>query len=77
MNSQFSHFIEGNRDGNEDILIVLDNASQHRGSWAQEGMKNQRFKVLSLPPYCPEFNPAEKLIKAIKMKIRKWKSQGL
>ena len=35
-----------------------------------------KLKGLSIPPYSPEINPAEKIIKAIKLKIIKQKAEG-
>ena len=35
--------------------------------WAVEN----RIRLLTLPPYSPELNPAEKIINSIKSKVRK------
>ena len=69
----FYHYTEEGRESNEKVVIVMDNAAQH---WAEHSnfiMESMGLKCLTLPPYSPELNPAEKIICSIKQKIwAKW-----
>lgn len=42
------------------IIVVWDNAGQHRGPALRAFLeRHPRFEVVRLPPYCPELNPDE------------------
>lgn len=51
---------------NELKIIVIDNASFH--STKDIGLPNNII-LLPIPPYCPELNPAEKMLQWMKDKI--------
>ena len=41
-------------------IIVMDNATFHKGSEMQEAIKKAGHTLLYLPPYSPDLNPIEK-----------------
>ena len=53
------------------VCFIFDNASLHSSSNSIKYMKEQGIKSITIPPYSPQLNPAEKLIEAIKIKVRK------
>jgi transposase len=51
------------------VVVVLDNASTHRGrvvSAARSALKQQRLHLYFLPPYSPKLNPIEAVFGGIK-----------
>ena len=44
----------------EKSVIVMDNASFHKGEEMQAAIKNSGHTLLYLPPYSPDLNPIEK-----------------
>ena len=57
-------------------IIVWDNAPVHTSNATIEFIRSAKLRVLSIPPYTPSLNPAEKLINAIKMKLKKFQANG-
>ena len=55
----------------DNIFLVLDNASFHVNEAAVKFYEEQRVKWITIPPYSPQLNPAEKLIAWIKVQICK------
>lgn len=51
------------------LVFILDNASIHTDSIAQEFFANRKFMALTLPPYTPQFNPIELVFRMIKAKV--------
>lgn len=51
-------------------ILVLDNASFHKGTEIIDLFTKAGIKVKFLPPYCPHLNKIEKLWSALKMKFR-------
>ena len=49
-----------------DFVLVMDNASIHRGSEVKSIIEASRLRVLFLPPYSPQFNPIEKVFALMK-----------
>jgi transposase len=49
----------------------MDNAAVHRAEGVNEWAASKQIKLLTLPPYSPELNPAEKIISSIKAKVKK------
>lgn len=47
----------------KDIVIVLDNAPSHRPKIVRE---RKRITCISLPPYSPELNPAERFFEEVR-----------
>lgn len=56
---------------NKKILLILDNARYHHakmlGPWLEKNKRN--IKLLFLPPYSPELNPAELIWKICRYKM--------
>jgi transposase len=50
----------------ERLLMVLDGAGWHK---AKALVVPQRMRLITLPPYCPDLNPAEHLWAAIRMRF--------
>ena len=67
-----------NRDISQDkrTIIVWDNAPVHTSNATIEFIRSAKLRVLSIPPYTPSLNPAEKLINAIKIKLKKFQANG-
>ena len=57
-------------------IVVWDNAFVHSSSITTEFVKSANLRVLTIPPYTPCLNPAEKLINSIKMKLKKLQADG-
>lgn len=51
-------------------VIVMDNASFHKGEVLKQLFKKHNHKLVFLPPYSPEVNPIEKMWGTIKQKLR-------
>ena len=52
------------------LAFLIDNASWHKTLAVQEYCKHNKITLLFLPPYCPEFNPIERVWSFLKSKIR-------
>jgi transposase len=52
-------------------VLVIDNASFHKGGNIEKLVKNAQCTLLYLPPYSPDFNPIEHSWAAIKTHIYK------
>jgi putative transposase len=51
------------------VIVVWDNAPQHRGPYVRAFFaKRPRFELVRLPPYCPELNPDEDVWSWVKSK---------
>ena len=53
-------------------VVIMDNASFHKGSFMQKAIKESGHTLLYLPPYPPDLNPIEKKwaqAKAIRRRI--------
>ena len=57
-------------------FTVWDNASLHKSRELLKIYKDSGISVLTIPPYEPALNPAEKLILAIKTKIKIYQNEG-
>ena len=53
------------------MWIVLDNASLHKSKDTIKFIRKNSIKLISIPPYSPQLNAAEKMIALIKSKLRK------
>ena len=58
------------------LIIVLDNASIHKTCNAIKFIVDSKIPMITIPPYEPCLNPIEKLILAIKSKLRQKKQRG-
>ena len=56
--------------------IVCDNASIHTSREVESAIKRTAVKIITLAPYSPFLNPCEKVIGAIKSKIRRTIEDG-
>ena len=74
LKESFSRYSKDQVYGDENVLLVLDNAKQHQSTIVGDLLVEMGIKALTLPPYCPELNPAEKIIRAIKMRLKALKS---
>lgn len=54
----------------------MDNASIHKEKAVHTFAKNSGLRMVTIPHYEPCLNPVEKMILAIKMKIRKQRQLG-
>lgn len=52
-------------------VIIMDNARFHRMSKLRDLCEEQGHRLLSFPPYSPEYNPIEKIWAHIKKHLRK------
>lgn len=52
-------------------VLVMDNASFHRGEKIQRMCENAGVKLLYLPPYSPDLNPIEEYFAELKAFVRK------
>jgi transposase len=52
-------------------VIVMDNATFHKGGWIQELIQSVGCRVLYLPPYSPDFNKIEQCWFWLKSRIPK------
>ena len=57
-------------------IVIWDNAPVHSSNATTEFIKSAKLRVLTIPPYTPSLNPAEKLINSIKMKLKKLQADG-
>ena len=51
-------------------VFILDNSSVHVNSKSRKFMDESNIRWVSIPPYSPQLNAAEKLIASIKSKIK-------
>jgi transposase len=51
-------------------LLILDNASIHKGKEIEELASRYNTRIFYLPAYSPDFNPIEKAWSVLKRKIR-------
>lgn len=55
------------------LLVVIDNASIHKSKeikeWLRQNNKNGCLELFNFPTYSPEFNPQEKVWKAIRKEL--------
>ena len=52
-------------------IVIMDNASFHKGGNIQKIFYDAGVKILYLPPYSPDLNPIERFWFVVKHKIRK------
>ncbi len=53
-------------------VLVLDNASIHKGGRIESLVSKAGCRVLYLPPYSPDLNPIELAWAFVKGLVRKW-----
>jgi transposase len=56
-------------------VVVLDNLAPHKTPAAEVAIKLAGAQVRFLPPYSPDFNPAEQLWSKVKASLRKLKAR--
>ena len=59
---------------NDTHVVIMDNASFHKGSQTAELIRDSGASLLFLPPYSPELNPIEKDFANIK-RIRQYNAE--
>lgn len=52
-------------------VLVLDNASIHKGGKIESLVKRAKCRVLYLPPYSPDMNPIELIWGVVKRRVRR------
>ena len=58
------------KKGMKEIVLIMDNASQHKSKETEEFIKRRReIKPLFLPKYAPQLNEVEKINRKIKREI--------
>ena len=63
-------------ESNDRRVLVMDNASIHKSRHIHSLVKGKKARILTICPYEPSLNPAEKLILSIKSKIKTRQFQG-
>ena len=56
---------------NKKTCFIFDNSSLHRSQEFKKFINKNEVRWISIPPYTPQLNPAEKIIVVIKAKIRR------
>jgi transposase len=52
-------------------IVVMDNLSSHKGPAARAPIETPGARLLSLPPYSPDFNPIENLCSKVNALLRR------
>lgn len=63
--------INADDEGLPKPVVILDNATLHTSSISAKFMADKGIRWVSITPYSPQLNAAEKVIAAIKAKLRK------
>lgn len=58
-------------------VVVMDNATFHKGGRVKEILRKARCMLLYLPPYSPQLNPIEGCWSSIKCKVGQWVDRGM
>ena len=58
------------------LIIIWDNSYIHKSKEVIKFLENTKIQILTICPYWPTLNPAEKLILFIKQKLKMLKVQG-
>ena len=61
----------------KDRIIILDNATFHKGVEIENIASRYGLHIMYLPPYSPELNPIEKCWAVLKSRVRILLTQGL
>ena len=59
---------------NDNYVVIMDNASFHKGAETEALIRGSGASLLFLPPYSPELNPIEKDFANIK-RIRQYNAE--
>ena len=60
----------------KDTILILDNATFHKGGEIENIAREYNLHLVYLPPYSPELNPIEKCWAVLKSKVRVLLTQG-
>ena len=63
-------------DQNKHYLLILDNASIHKGSIIDDLAARYQTRVVYLPAYSPDLNPIERAWSVLKSKVRHMVAQS-
>ena len=53
-------------------VIIMDNASFHKGKELKDLFENYNHKLVFLPPYSPDLNPIENMWGTVKTNLRNY-----
>lgn len=65
-----SSLVQNECESKKKHLLILDNASIHKGKEIEELAARYNTRVFYLPAYSPDFNPIEKAWLVLKRKVR-------
>ena len=73
---QIKSLRESRVDNKDDkYCIIYDNPNIHKTKVIKKFAEKNKIKILTIPPYWPVLNAAEKLILSMKKKIQKWNDE--
>ena len=61
---------------NRKYVILCDNATIHKAKQVRNYLESSKILMVTIPPYSPTLNAAEKIILAIKEKIKRYEDEG-
>ena len=61
-----SQILKSNENEMEKVIIMMDNASYHKGKMISEFLIERNIKVLYVSPYSPQISPIELLFGSLK-----------
>ena len=61
---------------NTRTILLMDNAPYHKSRIVQDFIKNSGATIVTITPYWPCLNPAEKIIMCIKQKLKRQQWNG-
>ena len=58
------------KNGNNKVCIIMDNAALHKSKAVVEGIQRDGIRWVTITPYSPQLNAAEKMIAVLKSKMK-------
>ena len=59
------------KNGNDKVCMIMDNAALHKSKAVVEGIQRDGIRWVTITPYSPQLNAAEKIIAVLKYKMKK------
>lgn len=75
MSELLKNLTKDKADESQKYLLILDNASIHKGQQIDEVVHRYNARLMYLPAYSPDLNPIEKAWSVLKRKVRHMVSQ--